>query len=141
MGSEKWREPLYHQDSAASTAANDDDFLLPPPPPPIYDETASWQQHMGQTEGLDQEGRWGRDGSMGPEECVGHQGQVGHDGCMQGSLSMRPAGSRATTSAAGSLILTSNASIRSSQTDESEDDGTRRRVCLYTLMLPVNGWA
>jgi len=90
---------LYHQDSEATTVATDDDMLPPPPPPPpIYNESPSRQSSSA---------------------------RYVQDIRFDDTIATRT--SKSTTSAA-SITLQSNASVMSSQTDESEEE-TYRRVC------------
>jgi len=95
------RRALYHHTSTHTSAVNDEEFLLPPPPPPIYDDSIpSSRQHMI------------------------NKGVLQNDHPrLEDTMATRT--SKSTTSAA-SITLTSNASIMSSQTDESEEESRRK---------------
>jgi len=112
---------LHHSQSetfrhASVTTTEDDgpsslpvgyDDLPPPPPPPIYEDEESPAHHTNVRENL-----------SGNTIATGRTGT-----------------SKSTVSAA-SFTLTSNASVLSSQTDESEEEGgTRRRVSCTLLLL------
>jgi len=99
---------LYHQNSESTTVSNDGDSLPLPPPPTLYDDSLLRQY-----------------------STILSQGGGSH----VDTFGTRT--SKSTTSAA-SVTLTSNPSVMSSQTDESEDE-SRRRVCTSSSLVGKEG--